>query len=70
MQSLLRLQSFQNDKIADLRLIYDTIMVHVGGLERLGVSSEQYGSLLVPVIFSRMPEEIALDVARKTTENV
>ena len=70
MQSLLNLQSFQNDKISDLRVIYDTIMVHVRGLESLGVSSEKYGSLLVPVIISRMPEEIALEVARKTTENV
>ena len=70
MQSLLNLQSFQNDKISDPRVIYDTIMVHVRGLESLGVSSEKYGSLLVPVIISRMPEEIALEVARKTTENV
>ena len=69
MQSLLKLQSFQNDKIADLRVINDTIMVHVRGLESLGVSSEKYGSLLVPVIISRMPEEIALEVARRTTEN-
>ena len=45
-------------------------MVHVRGLECLGVSSEKYGSLLVPVIISRMPEEIAIKVTRKTTENV
>ena len=44
-------------------------MVHVRGLESLGVSSEKYGSLLVPVIISRMPEDIALQVARKTSED-
>ena len=33
MQSLLKLQSFQNDKLSDIRSIYDTIMVHVRGLE-------------------------------------
>jgi len=70
MQSLLKLQSFQNDKLSDVRSIYDTIMVHVRGLESLGVSSEKYGSLLVPVIISRMPEDIALQVARKTSEDV
>ena len=70
MQSLLKLQSFQNDKLSDIRSIYDTIMVHVRGLESLGVSSEKYGSLLVPVIISRMPEDIALQVARKTSEDV
>ena len=45
-------------------------MVHVRGLESLGVSAEKYGSLLVPVIISRLPEEIALEVARKTSDNV
>ena len=70
MQSLLKLQSFQNDKLSDIRRIYDTIMVHVRGLESLGVSSEKYGSLLVPVIISRMPEDVALQVARKTSEDV
>ena len=70
MRSLLKLQSFQTDKLSDIRSIYDTIMVHVGGLESLGVSSEKDGSLLVPVIISRMPEDIALQVARKTSEDV
>ena len=68
LQSLLKLQSIQNDKISDLRSIYDTMMIHVGGLESLGILSDKYGSLLVPVIISRMPEEIALQVARKASE--
>ena len=45
-------------------------MVHVQGLESLGISSEKYGSLLIPVILSRMPSEIALQVARKTSEDI
>jgi len=36
MQSLLTLQSFQNDKLSNIRSIYDTIMVYVRGLESLG----------------------------------
>ena len=70
MQSLLKLQSFQNDKLSDIRSIYDTIMVHFRGLERLEVSSEKYSNLLVPVIISRMPEDIALQVARKISKDV
>ena len=33
MQSLLKLQSFQNDKLSDIHGIYDTIMVHICGLK-------------------------------------
>jgi len=34
------------------------------------VSSRQYGSLLIPVIMSRMPAEITLQIARKTSQDV
>ena len=70
MQALLKLQTYQNEKTSDLRAIYDKIMVNVRGLESLGISSEKYGSLLIPVIMSRMPSEIALQVARKTSEDI
>ena len=67
MQELL---SLQNDRTTELRTIYDKIMVHVRGLESLGISSEKYGSLLIPVILSRMPNKIVLQVARKTSEDI
>ena len=70
MQELLNLQSYPSDKTNQLRSIYDSIMVHIRGLESLGVSSAKYGSLLIPVIMSRMPTEIALQVARKTSEDI
>ena len=41
-------------------------MVHVRGLEALGVRSEQYGSLLIPVIMTKFPTEISLRIARET----
>ena len=44
MHALLKLQSSENERTADLRAIYDTIMVHIRGLESLGVSSDNYGS--------------------------
>ena len=69
MQELLNLQSYPNGKTNQLRSIYDNIMVHIRGLESLGVSSEKSGSLLIPVIMSIMPTEIALQVAQKTSED-
>ena len=45
-------------------------MIHIRGLESLGISSEKYSSLLIPLIISRMPGEIALQVARETSEDI
>ncbi len=70
MQQLLNLQSHPNDRVNHLRSIYDNIMIHIRGLESLGIASEKYGSLLIPLIISRMPGEIALQVARKTSEDI
>ena len=70
MRELLNMQMSSNEKANNLRALYDNIQVHVRGLESLGVSSKQYGSLLIPVIMSRMPSEITLQIARKTSQDV
>ena len=41
-------------------------MLHVQGLEALGVTSEQYGSLLIPVIMAKFPNDIRLRIAQET----
>ena len=50
--------------------MYDKISVNVRGLESLGVSSSQYGSLLIPVIMSKLPQEVQIQVARNTAQEV
>ena len=40
------------------------------GLESLGVKAEQYDSFLIPVIMSRLPAEVRLNVARLSTKDV
>ena len=60
MKELLSLQGTANESVGQLRSVYDKMNVHVRGLETLGISSERYRSLLVPVIMSRMPEDITL----------
>ena len=42
----------------------------VRGLESLGVSSNQYGSLLISVIMSKLPHEIRVQVASNTAREV
>ena len=53
MEGLLKIPSCSGDRSCSLRSVYDKIMVNIRGLEALGVTSEQYGSLLIPVIMSK-----------------
>ena len=70
MDELIKLQPSHNDRPASLRYIYDRITVHVPGLASLRISTEQYGSLLIPVVMSKLPNEIQLEVARNSTEEI
>ena len=40
---------------SQLRYIYDKISVHVRGLASIGISSEQYGSMLILIIMLKIP---------------
>ena len=41
-------------------------MVHIRGLEALGVTAKQYGRLLILVIMTKFPSDIRLLIARET----
>ena len=66
MEALLKVANCTADQPASLRMVFDKIMVHTRGLEALGVTSEQYGSLLIPVIMTKLPSETRLRIARET----
>ena len=70
MDELLKIPGCTSDKASQLRFVYDKISVNVRGLESLGVSSSQYGSLLIPVIMSKLPHEVRIQVARNTAQEV
>ena len=72
MEALLKLQTCSSDRASQLRMIYDHINVHVRSLEALGVTweLEDNGSLLIPIIMSRIPENLSLQVARQVSKDV
>ena len=71
MEELLKLPSCSGtERLTSLRFVYDKVSAHVRGLSSLGVNSDQYGGLLIPVIMSKLPEEIRVRVARETTSAV
>lgn len=70
MEEILKLQPCTSDRPSSLRFLYDKLSVHVRGLSSLGVSSQEYGSLLIPIIMTKLPNEIRLEIARKSTNEV
>ena len=70
MDEMLRIPGCVNDNASQLRLDYDRISINIRGLKSLGVSSRQYGSLLIPVIMSKLPPENRIQVARNTAREV
>ena len=70
MEELLKLNVCVVDKPSQLHFLYDKISVNIRGLEALGVKSEQYGSLLIPIIMAKLPDEIRIQVTRNTAQDV
>lgn len=69
MEALLTLEAVvsQNNSKA-LRRLHDQVESQVRGLRALGIPAESYGSLLAPVILSKLPQELRLIVSREVRE--
>ena len=67
---LLKIPACTTDNTSQLRFVYDKISINVRGLEALGVNSSQYGSLLIPVVMSKLPQDVRLQIARNTAQDV
>ena len=70
MDEMLKMPACNTSRTSQLRYVYDKISVHVLGLASIGISSEQYGSMLIPIIMSKIPNEIRVVVARGNTAKV
>ena len=65
MKELLNLSAVQDeDDIAGLRKLYDDISTNIRSLQSLGIQGENYGTLLVPIILERLPNEFKRHVNR------
>ena len=62
MDSLFKLQGVSSIvDIKKIRHVYDQVEIHVRGLQANGVTSDQYGTLLVPIMLSKNTRRIALN---------
>ena len=65
MEELLNLPVVSDvNKVNKIRQLYDSIETHIRSLRNLGIDSNSYGNLLLPLILSKLPEEMRLVVAR------
>jgi len=69
MEGLLKIPNCSGNRSFSLHTVYDKIMINIRGLEVLGVTSEQYGNLLIPVIMAKFPSEIHLRIVRELGKN-
>ena len=47
-----------------LRDLYDKIEINIRSLKALGIDSESFGNLLVPVVMEKIPSELRLIISR------
>ena len=66
MDSLLKLERVTSDRdIVKVRMVFDKIESHVRSLQAMGITAEMYGSLLIPVIMEKIPDEFRLMISRR-----
>ena len=65
MEKLFNLPAVKNTDIRKLRDMFDKMEAHVRGLEALGVTTEQYDKLLIPLLQPKFPDEIQIEISRK-----
>ena len=70
MEELLKISPCVGDKSSSLRYVYDKINVNIRGLSTMGITSAQYGSLLIPIIMTKLTPELRLRIARESRSDV
>ena len=67
MDALLSMEAVTSPhNLKGLRQLYDGVESHIRSLKTLGKESSSYGSLLSPVLMSRLPQELRLIISRQT----
>ena len=70
MEEFLKLSACTTEKSTSLRFMHDKINVNIRGLDSLGIKAEQYGSLLIPIIMTKLLPDLCLHFARDTDKDV
>ena len=53
-----------------MRKLFDTIETQVRSLNCLGYDCHSYGPMLIPILLSKLPQDVNLNISRKFSKNV
>ena len=56
--------------LKNLRKVYDEVETQARSLEILGLDPKSYGSLLVPVLMTKLPDEPKFKISRQFGKNI
>ena len=56
---------FDSTGIKSLRKLFDTIETQVRSLNCLGYDCHSYGSMLILILLSKLPQDLNLEISRK-----
>ena len=66
MSKLLKLEKVKVGRnVKELRNLFDQLESHVRSLSTIGVESQHYGPLLIPIVLERLPDDIKLEISRQ-----
>ena len=70
MNALVNLDRIVSANAKDLRKLHDKVETNIRALESAGVSSTNFGPLLIPIVLGKLPDVVRLQISRKLgTEN-
>ena len=70
-KNLLKLQRVESNlDVISLRRLYDDVPAQVRSLQSLGITEENYGTFLAPIIMELLPHEVQLNINRTLDEEL
>ena len=63
-EALLKMPAAENEA-KKLRRFYDSMESYIRGLEAVGVSTDSYGSFLLPILLKKLPQEVTRMMMRQ-----
>ena len=65
MNALIKLNKIINNTNAkELRELYDKVELNIRALNSVGINSEHFGSLLIPIVLEKLPNMMRLQISR------
>ena len=71
MESLLKITKIRSrENIKELRMLYNHVENCIRNLKSLKLDTTGYGSLLIPILKDRLPDEVTMVISKKFGKNI